>query len=439
MLVAAAAAGLAVWLHGRATGSGRVDDVAPQPQAPADSDATAAEPLRSADAGRSRAEKSGLQDEPAATSTPAAKAADPDAPLAIIADPAELRVWHNTRVTLRAQAADPARFTRYIWHFEDGSDPAEGETVVHVFPESVADRHVTVQALGVAPDKLTVSRTLPIERLAVVPLDGEPPPIKPIPRPKGTRLLFVAGALPPDTLADIVQRAGPITAIIAASADASTSLGRTVADEPPILRLERAPPPSETDSDPTNSADPLASPAFGTDAGDDRVHKLIAGTAEVVVIGDLGIVVHDSRADVADEATIQRTLRAMAIAAGYRRSIVLTARPLSPLVDGGTAAVSAFRVYEGAVRHGVRAVISAQSEVAYDARYGAVEAIAVGSAVNTGGCRRLKGHDACQSPTVTLVDVPASGRVRSLHLRGPTFVGWLSGAELPAAVGKYRR
>ncbi len=448
VLVAVAAAGLAVWVYGRATSPGDTPEGGPAPDAvtAADVPARASEtddpgpppgPTAPADsAGNSESTASSESTVSSESTAPADP--PPHAPVRIVADPEELRVWHNTRVTLRAEAAEAETFTRYVWHFEDGSDPEEGETVAHVFPESVADRHVTLRAFREGGDKLVVSRTLPIERLAVVPLDGEAPKIRPIPRARGTRLVFVGGAAAAAAVRGVVKRAAPVAAIVVVAEEVAR-----IPEPPrdhsgphvPVLVLSGRT--FEFEGYLPGSAMPAA--ALEVRRGEDAVKKLIAGTAEVTVIGELALVVHDTRWLATPEAAIRRPIKALEAAGAYPASLLLTAKPLSGLTDGDRAAPSAFRLYEGAVRSKTAAVVSAASQVAYDARYGALEAVAIGRAPPPRPCRRLSRHDECQSATITVLDVPTRGRVRALHLRGPKFLTWLTAAELPTTVGKYRR
>ena len=436
VFVAMAAALVAIWIYGRARPPAAVPQV-PHSAAVTGVDGGAALPAADAidpaqaDAGQTETDApAGDGGAKAAGSTVAAPSAQADAPVRIVADPPVLRVWHNTRVTLRAEAGEGRVFSRYVWHFEDGSDPAEGEVVAHVFPESVGARHVTLEAHDAAGKKLVVSRALPIERLDVAPLDGGELPVKKLPRRRGTRLLLVGTAHGPWLAHVRALMAG--TADVAAVIATSSAVGRQLIGRPatsvPILVLRAA-------------ADPSAQPGPALVVlhdPDQRLKTLISGTARVPVVDGLALVSHDSTSDDHSEARLKRTFRAMQAASAYDKAVLLTARPLSPLVDDEPIAESGFRLYEQALRYKAKAVVSFSSRVAWDGRYGGLEAVAVG-ALDTGLCRRLKGHDDCQSPTVTVLDVPSRKRSRALHLRGPGLQTWLSASELPAEVGKYRR
>ncbi|GEM_PF-3144332 len=447
-IVAAVAAGLAIWVFGS-----RAKDAA---QAPAATERASDvdDSLKDADAGptgqRNAADEAdGLSARGGAADGAARAENAPDGgeanvnddPVRIVADPPQLRVWHNTRITLRAQPRDDETFVRYVWHFEDGSDPEQGEVVAHIFPESVADRHVTLEAWRNDKDKVVVSRKLPIERLAVVPVDGDRPVAARIPRPRGTRLLMLGD---PDraTLAaafKLMKRAGPIAAIVVSgNAETAANARRQAVEEQvdtPMLHLD-APTgdvPGEAAVAPT-----IPSPLRVIHDPERAVRSLIAGAASIPVIGNAALVAHDSRSLAIDERQMVRTIKAMQAASAYPALVMLTTLPLAPLVDADVVAPSAYRLYEHALRNKARAVVSASSGVAFDGRYGGVEAVGIGAATGK-GCRRLLGHDDCQSRTVTLLDVPKRGRVRARHLRLPQLVTWLGDTELPAEVGKYRR
>ncbi len=425
VLVACAAATLAIWVVNWSrqqaetpaqppTISEQNSDSAAPTTTPADADPA---PLASTDAGEQDADQSD-------TALPQ----QDDAPVKIVADPATLRVWHNTRVTLRAEPGEGHDFARYVWHFEDGSDPAHGEVVVHVFPESVGDRHVTLEAYKEAGEKLVVSRALPIERLDVVPLDGETMAVKTFPKARGTRLLML-GAVHGPWLAQvrdwIDKTKGVAAVVVTDEATGRQLIGRPATSVPILLWRVQA----------STTAAPTLRPLHDPDG---RIKSLISGTARVPVVSGVALVAHDSTTDAHDEPNLQRTFRAMQAASAYDATLLLSARPLSPLVDNESIAESGFRLYEQALRMKMRAVVSATSEVAFDGRYGGLEAVSLGS-LTQGRCRRLKGHDDCQSPTATVLDIPRLGRVRTLHLRGPKLSTWLSSAELPSEVGKYRR
>ena len=440
-LVAAAAAGFAVWVHGALTRGPAAETKAPAEQGEqAESDGggaaqpgDAAAAMAGAGAGGDREDDSDAHPDPAAEANDGADGGPaPQSPLRIVADPAQLRVWHNTRVTLRAEPAQGRAFVRYVWHFEDGSDPEEGEVVAHVFPESVGDRHVTLEGYDEAGEKLVVSRTLPIERLPIAPLDDAELPVQRLPKPRGPR--WVLGG---------AQQAGSITGVAAAAVRLAARVDGVVG----VLIAGPAAVPESAVADTTvpvlslraGVTDVAAGPVL-TVAADphEGARKLISGTAEVLVVGGTALVAYNSLVEEHDEAAVQRAFRAMGAASAYDVTLLVSPRPLSALVDGDQVAIAAFRLYEQALRVKVKAVLSATSAVAFDGRYGGLEAIAIG-AFDKGACRRLKGHDACQSATITLLELPRRGRAKAWHLRGPALTTWLSGAELPAVVGKYRR
>lgn len=445
VLVAVVAAGLAIWIYGQAS------TATPPGAAPSDLSASAtASPADTLE--RAQIEAADAAETP---QTGANVAVDPahvgglrfegdageqaEAPLRIVADPEHLRVWHNTRVTLRAEPGDGRVFTKYVWHFEDGSDPESGEVVAHVFPESVGDRHVTLQAWDEDGTKLVVSRTLPIERLDVVALDGVDSAVQELPAPKGVRLLLV-GELDEAWVPQLGRLAegSKADAVITMSSQSAQILARRWRPEDPLGLLPIVVVPAGAAHEDAPEPPAPSRPLFVQRDVAGRIKTLVSGTSEVAVLQGVALVAHDSRSDGHDEVAVVRTFRGMQAASAYDATLLLTARPLAAFADSEAIAESGFRLYEHALRTRVRAVVSGASGLAWDGRYGGLEAVSVGTLAK-GACRRLKGHDDCQSPTVTVLDVPRSGRVRAWHLRAPNLQTWLTSGELPSAVGKYRR
>ncbi len=360
------------------------------------------------------------------------------APVHITMRPAALRVWHNTRMAFTASPAEPGVFTRFVWHFEDGSDPVTGASVTHVFPESVTDRHVTLEAWKGPGKPLVISKRVPIERLRVVPIDGAPDAVRPVPKRRGVRLaLLGAGAQAPGAaqLARLSEL-GASAFVIFGSPGAAGGAARTLAAQgasTPVLHLDTTlasaevalPEQALARAPLTVVFDPLGRVTRGPQGG-------------VLALDRVAFVPLDSRALTSSEAAMQRLQRALEVGSAYPGLLLLSARPLSPLTDDEAVADRAFRVYEHALRHGVRAVVSAASGVAFDARYGGLATVAVGQ-LQPSGCARLAGTDHCQAATATLVDIPRSGAVRALHLRLPSLTAWLGRDVLPDTVGKYRR
>ncbi len=359
-------------------------------------------------------------------------------PVRIVAEPAELRVWHNTRVRFRAVPGPDEAFERYIWHFEDGSDPARGVSVEHHFPESVSDRHVTLEAIRPDGSKLVVSRLLAIERLEVVPIDSEASVDAALPAPRGRRLVLVGESGSERLEAVLLEAAGPWKAdlmVLVGSAELADR-ARSIVDsrlvDLPLLHLSLS-------RDYTAASGKRSAPISLLRDTKGRIRKLEGHSAAgVLVFEALALVVVDSRAAELDEDILAGLRADLQVASAYNACILLSARPLSPLVDNERVSDRAYRIYEHALRQKVRAVISGHSAVAYDGRFGGLTTIAVGRQA-TRGCARLMGTDACQPATVTVVDLPKRGRPRISHLVSPQLRRLMQRHELPLAVGKYRR
>lgn len=360
------------------------------------------------------------------------------APVKITATPAALRVWHNTRVRLVAAPGPDTAFRRFVWHFEDGSDPVEGASVEHVFPESVTDRHITLEAHRSGSKPLVISKRLPIERLLVVPVDGGAPKLRPVPKVRGLRVaLLGAGAVAPSP--SVLRRllALHVSAfVVFGSAPAAGSTAQALA------KMDSATPLLHVDTTLANIEVPLPDSALDrppiTVVHDPLGRITAAPGGRTWVLNHVAFVVHDSRPLATTEATMLALQRALQVASAYPVAVLLSARPLSPLIDGEQVADRAFRIYEHALRSNVRVAVSASSGVAYDGRYGGLGAVATGQIAPL-GCARLAGSDHCQAGTVTLLDLAAKGNPRTYHLRQPSLTAWLDAAVLPPAVGKYRR
>lgn len=369
----------------------------------------------------------------------AAEATETTPPLAIDTEPDALRVWHNTAMRLRVvpRVEEAGRWLRFVWHFEDGSRAIEGETVLHVFPESVADRHVTVEAFRRDGSRLVVSRRLPIERLPVVPIDGDQTETPQLPRARAGRLLLVgpgAEAQLPALWAS-VQQAGVVAVVAIGASPWVEAVARSAAAGLPnaavlgwddAVEVEAT---AEGDAPPPRPLLRVARAAVGAVAA--------LPESDALVVGEIAIVPFDSRPLVVGEPALASLRRDLRLAAAWPSLIVLTPRPLAALRDGEVVADRAYRVYEHALRERAVALVSTSSGVAWDGRYGGLAAVAVGR-IKPNGCARLAGSDVCQPGTATLVEVRES-TVRSWHLRGPDFARWLDGDELPNSVGRYRR
>ncbi len=374
----------------------------------------------------------------AAATTPSAP------PLAIVTEPKALRVWHNTQMVVRAVAGPDGfdGFVRYVWHFEDGSRPAEGKEAAHIFPESVTDRHVTLEAFRRDGTRLVVSRRLPIERLDVVPIDGEASTVRALPKARGPRFLLVGEGDDESLvrLCDSLEGAGVAAVVAIGQAAMAERVARRTAQllpGVPVLRLA---------SDVASNADDVLTGAGADVVTGAGLATIPLGEGDALpppgigawVVGDVAVVAVDTRPMVVDEVRLGALRGALKRASAWPSTLLITARPLSALLDDETVADRAYRIYEHALREGVSAVISAASEVAYDARYGGLEAVSVGRLIPR-GCARLRGSDACQTGTATLVELGRHGRIRVFHLVAPRFDHWLGNDELPPTVGRYRR
>ncbi len=356
-----------------------------------------------------------------------------DKGLHITAQPAELRVWANTEVRLRVVNDGTATYDRYVWHFEDGSDPVSGLEVIHTFAESVRDRHVTVEALRAGQAPVVISHRLPVERLAVVPVDGESlhAQATELPAPVGARLLFAAGPMTPEVLEATAAAARRIHAEVVVATDPAAA--QTLSIQLPDMAVLVWP----TEPSPTE-ANPAPLRIVGNPEA--RVSPLHKGARDlgVFTLGELALVPIDTRAETVSEPQLKQLRDALLAATAYPATVLLTARPLTLLRDGELIADRAYRIYEHALRQQVTVVISFASEVFYDGRFGGQQVVAVGRA-QPAECARLTGTDACQEASLTVVDVSPRGKIAVQVLTGATFERVLSRQELPAEAGKVRR
>lgn len=356
-------------------------------------------------------------------------------PLRIIAEPATLRVWSNTAVRLRVEVLQDVEFDKFIWHFEDGSAAVQGMEVEHTFAESVRDRHVTVEGVRRGQPAVVATRRLAVERLEVVPLDGGEGEVK-TPAKRGTRLLVVVAASGEEICQAVAAAAAQaqVDAVVAVGEppdiDAlEVHLGQ-VAPAVPLLRWSIEPP---GDGQQEKILEPVKDP--NQQVTDVQIGDKSSG---VFAIGDLALVAIDTRGETVGEPELKRAKQAMTAASAYPGTLLLTARPLTLLRDGELIADRAYRIYEHALRQAVTAVVSATSEVFYDGRFGGLALVAVGRA-RLESCPRLTGQDACQQPSVTLLELGEKKRLQVLHLMAPTFTVPAQSRDLPAEVGKVRR
>lgn len=365
-----------------------------------------------------------------------AQAEDPPAsdsgPLRIVAEPDQLRVWSNTPVRLRVEVVGDATFSKFVWHFEDGSDPVTGGEVEHVFAESVRDRHVTVEAMRPGLPPLVATHRLPVERLAMAPLDGGEAAQGAIPARSGTRILWVAGASDAAVQAAVAQAASQLEAdavVIAGDVSDTASLDGQLANEAPQAAVLAW----------SSDAGPAPLLHVLRDPGGAVVDVLVGDRpAGVLAVRDLALVAVDTRGQTIDEGELKRVRAALQAASAYSAVLLVSVRPLTLLRDGELIADRAYRLYEYALRQAANAVVSLASEVFYDGRFGGLAVVGVGRA-EVSGCPRLLGHDACQPASITLVELGEHRRVRALHLLGPDFDRAASAADLPPEVGKVRR
>lgn len=356
-----------------------------------------------------------------------------DKGLHITAEPAELRVWSNTEVRLRVENDGEATYDRYVWHFEDGSEPVSGLEVLHTFAESVRDRHVTVEALRAGQAPVVISRRLPVERLAVVPVDGESRQARAaeLPAPVGTRLLFAAGPMTAEVVEAVAAAARRVQAEVVVATDPGVAQALSVQlPDIAVLGWPKEPPPQDNDAAPLQIA---GNPGL-------RVAPLHKGARDlgVLTVGELAIVPIDTRAETVSEPQLKQLRDALLAATAYPATVLLTSRPLTLLRDGELIADRAYRIYEHALRQQVTVVISSASEVFYDGRFGGQQVVAVGRA-HPDDCVRLTGTDACQEASLTVVDVSPRGKIAVQVLTGATFDRVLTRQELPAEAGKVRR
>lgn len=356
-------------------------------------------------------------------------------PLRIAAEPETLRVWSNTTVRLRAEVLEEMAIERFVWHFEDGSAAVQGIEVEHTFAESVRDRHVTVEAFRKGLPALVASRRLAVERLDVVPLDGQLTEVQ-TPKKRGTRLLFAVGVAGEDLAESVAAAAAKaqVDAVVTAGEPADLdTLEQQLGQQAPMVALIRwAIEPGPEGAEERNLR-------VVKDAGE-VVSEVQVGdkSAGVLAIGEVALTAIDTRGETIGEPELKRARLALTAASAYPGSLLLSPRPLTLLRDGELIADRAYRIYEHALRLAVTAVISASSEVFYDGRFGGLALAAVGRA-KLESCPRLTGQDACQQPSVTLIEFGAKRRLTVLHLLAPDFATPAQPRDLPPEVGKVRR
>ena len=347
----------------------------------------------------------------------------------IVAEPALLRVWDNTRVRLYIEPGAVA-FERFVWHFEDGSPPATAPAVEHVFAESVRDRHVTVEAFAAAGPPIVVSLRLPVERLDIAHVEGARAEATALgPAHDGLRLLCAGNdAGDAELLVSVAQRIGAGAVVVAS--------GRPVAWEV-ARRLEGRGSDTAVIHAPTTLDGGLPALALIRPGGFVEIERS-GQAAGIWAWNDVAIVSLDTRADAIDEAALKRLRTALQVATAYPSVVLWTARPLAVLRDGELIADRAYRIYEHAMRASVSVVVSAASGVAFDGRFGGVRLASIGL-TSDAGCVHLAGDGRCQPATLTAIDIGARGRVTVHTLAGPTFERAVPPGTLPAEVGKVRR
>ena len=370
-----------------------------------------------------------------ASQTPAAALPAPvsaaDAALHVIAEPPELRVWANTRVRLSVQT--DLNFDRYVWHFEDGSEPIAGAIVEHVFAESVRDRHVTVEAFRRGQPTEVATLRLPVERLAVLAADGEErADAERLPKPDGTRFLFAGGAIDEAMAARVTAVATDVQAeVLVATGDEASAqaLAQAIDNGALTVALVHWPRQQQGDEPPLAV---LRNPG-------DALTPIRRGNRDLGAwsIAEVGLAAVDTRGETLAEAELKRLHDVLQWTSAYRTSLLLSARPLTLTRDAELIADRAYRIYEYALRSQVAAVLSA-SGVFYDGRFGGVRVIGVGEAQSV-GCVRPLGQDACQQPSLSVLDVPGQGPPRLHVLVGDGFETALAKHALPTEVGKIRR
>ena len=357
-------------------------------------------------------------------------------PLHIEADPAELRVWANTRVRLRVESDDGQEFDKYVWHFEDGSDPVQGVEVEHVFAESVRDRHVTMEAFR-SGTPVVVTRRLPVERLEVVPLDGDgTASAEVLPNSSGSRLIIAGGSIDAMRAALVVRAADRAEAdllIVASEADSAQAVSDAAQKHAPTLAILHWSLNVAAQGQASPSLTILRDPAS-------KLAHVAKGDRDlgVLALGELAIVAADTRAETIAEPELKRVRDALVVAGAYHSSLLLSARPLTLMRDGELIADRAYRLYEHALRQQTNFVVSATSGVFYDGHFGGVFVVGIGSA-QVQGCPHLLGSDACQVDSISAIDVGSRGQVTVRVLVGKDFSQLFARRQLPAEVGKIRR
>jgi hypothetical protein len=363
------------------------------------------------------------------------------APIRLVADPAVLRVWDNTTVRLRVEPAD-APFSRYLWHFEDGSPPVAGPAVEHVFAESVRDRHVTVEAVhvdaartGRAP--LVVSLRLPVERLDVLPVERHAKAETGLGPATGPRLLCVGGSVVPAAVELVVDRAvalGAAAVVVTGDTTSAAAMAAECRERAPELAVLHAP------AQPDPPAAAVSPPLHIAHDGGGKVAAVQRGErwTGLVAMGEVAFVPVDTRGETLDEPGLRALRDRLALASAYGSVVLVTARPLTLLRDGELVADRAYRIYEHALRQQVTAVVSSASGVFYDGRFGGVAIVAVGS-LDPPACPRLLGVAGCQPASVSIVDLEPRNRVTVHVLTGERLDRPVDARWLPPEVGKVRR
>lgn len=438
---------------------------------------------------------------PAPAASERAPGGEPDAPLRWDFQPATLDVYRDTRVVFRVEEPEtPPATWQLEWTFDDGSPPAYGPRVEHVFRGGQSDQAATLTVRDGDRTVYVGTRDVRLERLPIAPLgeaEGEtdfaadlsvPPP----PEPGDTSFRFVVISDSNGPYGTVPQ--GPhVAAAIARITDALhpdlvVHDGDMVAGQRPDLSAERLERMWEAYHDAVTrplllAGIPLAPAAGNHDASPnipqerrmfEQQWKRQAFIPDVTFVDDKDypfrysfthkgalFVVMDGAIGRVDEAQIRWLRAQLRDARIYTARYVFSHVPLHKFTDvryGDLALPEEahdrlresasedevesyglekhFRLYNLFLENNVTMLFSGHYEVYFKGRYGALRVVSTG---NIAGVRRaLSGTGAPQGPSFVVVDVENGRPKHVFALRGPDYTKRFDESTLPTEVEVYR-
>lgn len=372
-------------------------------------------------------------------------------------EPTELRVFRDTSARLHVAPSPGAPVGLTCdWDFGDG-DTGSGCDVRHVFRGGLTDAWLALtlrdaSGAAVASEK----RKLPLERLAVVPLQEAEAPatsevVPPKPADDDARRIVVVGPIHGDLRLDaavdaITERLRPDLVVHTGdllpvfSEEGFAAWMRSF-----LTTLAAASIPVAVVAGEADVATPVARSVFAStltqilfkpvlDFQDERSYPfrysfLFGGTYVIVLDTTTG--------DLADEQF--RWLKAeLTRAASYPRILVFSHLPPAPLTSTSIAALKrAYKVQELLLRFRGTLLVTGHEPVFYDGRFAQVHVVSSGG----GGeeCRPLAGDSICQGTTLTVLDLVGQEPPRVYGVSGVELDRRIPVADLPARVDRYER